>query len=311
MSPFEVGLAHDQWCGRVTDGALLASTGARYSQVFDSFCRYAEAIGVRSLEQVTPSLCQRFLGAPLRGDRRPSTATSRLRLTVLRSAFDALVSRGVIETNPTTDLAVPHVVRPRVPCPLTPFEVRRLLLAGRSAPDDSLRPAACALALLGAAHGEIALSSAADFQPSTESIQLGEGAASRLLDVPPMLTPLLTRRLVDLRRASRSRKEDWDPAQVSLALNRSASSYPVNSVAPTVSENLARAIRHAGVSRAGVGPRSLREYAANAALATTGRIEAVARQLGLSSFDTAARLIDPAWQGQWGEAVRNGSGCVG
>jgi len=125
------------------------------------------------------------------------------------------------------------------------------------------------------------------------------------------MTPFLTRRLAHLRRTSRAKKLDWDPALVPLVLNRSADSYPVNSVAPTVSENLARALRHAGVSRAGVGPRSLREYAANATLATTGRIEAVAQQLGLSSYDAAARLIDPAWQKHWGEALGDGVGCVG
>ncbi len=57
-------------------------------------------------------------------------------------------------------------------------------------------------------------------------------------------------------------------------------------------------------SIAGVQPKSVREYAANAVYATTQRIEAVAEHLGLTSYDTAARLIDRAWQERWGETLR-------
>jgi hypothetical protein len=49
---------------------------------------------------------------------------------------------------------------------------------------------------------------------------------------------------------------------------------------------------HQRPARAGVHPRSVREYAANAVYATTLRIEAATEQLSLTSFDTAARLID-------------------
>ena len=48
-----------------------------------------------------------------------------------------------------------------------------------------------------------------------------------------------------------------------------------------MSDNLGRALRHAGIHRAGVQPKSVREYAANAVYATTQRIEAVAEQLGI------------------------------
>lgn len=68
-------------------------------------------------------------------------------------------------------------------------------------------------------------------------------------------------------------------------------SYPLNSVAPTVSNNLGLALRHARIRRAGVQPKSVREYAANAVYAKTERIEAVAEQLGVPSYDTTARLI--------------------
>lgn len=94
-------------------------------------------------------------------------------------------------------------------------------------------------------------------------------------------------------------------------MSRPAVSYPVNAVAPTVNQNLARALRHAGIHRPGVRPKSVREYAANDVYARTQRIEAVAEQLGLASFDTAAGLIDRAWQQRWGGVVGAGAGDAG
>jgi len=78
-----------------------------------------------------------------------------------------------------------------------------------------------------------------------------------------------------------------------------------------VSDNLGRALRYAGISRSGVRPKSVREYAANTVYAKTQRIEAVAEQLGLSSYDTAARLIDRSWQEMWGQTIRAGVGDDG
>ncbi len=78
-----------------------------------------------------------------------------------------------------------------------------------------------------------------------------------------------------------------------------------------MSANLSRALRLAGIHRAGAQPKSVREYAANAVYATTQRIEAVSEQLGVPSYDSAARLIDPAWQERWGETVRAGGGDDG
>ena len=74
-----------------------------------------------------------------------------------------------------------------------------------------------------------------------------------------------------------------------------------------MSNNLGLAIRHAGIHRAGVRPKSVREYAANAIYARSQRIESVAEQLGMISLDTAARMIVSAWQDRWGDTLRAGS----
>ncbi len=291
--------------------ALRPSSSARYGQVFDAFCRYAEANGVGSPRGVTADLCRRFIDAPLRGDRGPCTATSRLRLTVLRSAFEVMVSSGDVTANPTIAFRVRHKTPLRVVAALTPAETARVAVAIRVAPCSAPWPSPCALALLGAAHAEIAAAVVADLDGDAALLKLGLGVASRTVPVPSHLGDVLARRVADRRENWRRRREHWDPTMVPLALARSVDSYPLNSVAPTVSQNLARALRHAGIHRPEVRPKSLREYAANAVYARTLRIEAVAEQLGIASFDSAARLIDRTWQQRWGEVIRAGDGDDG
>lgn len=259
---------------------------------------------------MTTALCRRFIEAPLRSGHPPCPATSRLRLTVLRSAFEALVSAGIVGANPTDGLRVRHESRSRVPTPLIPSEAARIVVASRVDPCAVSWPATSILALLGAAHAEIAAVVVADLDDGGR-LRLGEGVASRSVPVHPHLRAVLARRAAAQRETWRRRREPWDSAIVPLVLGRPAGSYPVNSVAPTVSQNLERALRHAGINRAGVRPKSVREYAANAVYARTQRIEAVAEQLGLSSYDTAARLLDRGWQQRWGDAVRAEAGDDG
>ena len=103
----------------------------------------------------------------------------------------------------------------------------------------------------------------------------------------------------------------WDPLVVPLAMHRPLLDYPPNSIAPTVSTNLSRALQRAGVTRAGVRPRSVREFAANRTYALTGRVEDVAQLLGLPSLDTAAGFLDHSWQDRWGPIVRSDAGLDG
>lgn len=294
----------EHWLAGTARGLLRPGSAARYGQVFGAFCRYAETSGVGSPEAVSTVLCRRFIDAPLRGGVAPCSATSRLRLTVLRSAFTIMASAGAVSQNPTLDLKVRHTPGPRAPNPLTLPEATRVILAGRASPQDSLRPATTALALLGATHAEIARAVVDDLDEDAATLRLGGDGDSRRVHVPSALGALLAFRTADQRCAWRRRGWAWEPAEVPLALTRPVSNYPINSVAPTVSENLGRALRYAGVNRSGVRPKSVREYAANAVYARTQRIEAVAVHLGMSSLDTAARLIHPAWQERWGAAVR-------
>ena len=71
-----------------------------------------------------------------------------------------------------------------------------------------------------------------------------------------------------------------------------------------VASSLRRALDAAQITRLGVSPVSIVQYAANAEYALTGRVETVADLLGRRSLDSARRLIDPDWQLAWAPQVR-------
>lgn len=303
MSAWRLGIkvADERWTRRVQQGTMAAGTAARYMRVFEAFCRYAVASGVTDPCGATAGLCHRFAAAPTRGNRSPTGSTAGVRLAAIRDAFDGLAEAGLVSENPTRSLRIDRLPSAALPCPLTPAEAQRLFAAGRFFSTDTLRPACAALALAGATHREIARAVAADVDPTTSRLRLGSGNGSeRSIDLEGAATAALTARVSALRREWRRRKQPWVPGLVPLAMHRPVDAYRVDSVAPTVSMNLSRALKGAGITRVGVRPRSCREYAANAVYARTGRVEDVAQRLGIVSLDAAYRLLDEGWQRRWG-----------
>jgi hypothetical protein len=171
-------------------------------------------------------------------------------------------------------------------------------------PNDTLRPATVELALAGLNHGEIARSVVADLHRVSRCVQIPGTRASRVVEVEQSALQVLIRRVEAQRRAVRRSGQPWEPDVVPIALTRPIDTYPLESVAPSISSNLSRALTAAGVYRPGVRPRSLREYAANRVYALTGRTEDVASHLGIPSLDSARELIDNDWQHCFGDEVR-------
>jgi site-specific recombinase XerD len=203
----------EHWTTAAAQARLRSSSAARYGQVFSAFSRFAEASGVVDPESVTTALCRRFIAAPLRGGSPPHTSTRRLRLTVVRSAFQVLALTGVVGADPTAGLCVVHRTAKRVSAPLTPPEATRLVLAGGVSPRDTLRPATTALALLGAAHSEIAGCMVAAFCEADGTVTLGAGQSARVVATPPHLVEVFRRRLAYQRAAWRRRGQAWEPGE--------------------------------------------------------------------------------------------------
>ncbi len=281
---------------------MMLSSAARYTRVFDAFEKYAIAAGVHEARQATAQLCVRFATAATRCGYAPAGSTAAVRLAAVRDAFEGMLGAGLISENPALDIHVTReqsVVHTR---PLTPEEAQRLLIAGRLFSSDTLRPACVALALAGATHVEVARTVVADADLEAELVRLGCGTRfERTVDLDVVANAALTARVSSLRREWRRRKRSWEPESIPLAMHRPVSAYRADVVAPTVSMNLSRAMKAAGVTRKGVRPRSCREYAANDVYARTGRVEDVAQRLGIVSLDAAHRLLDSEWQRQWGQ----------
>lgn len=308
---FSVSEAQDRWTSRVQRGDMSPSTASRYARVFEAFARYAVASGVTHPGAATAELCLRFATAPTRSDRSSTGSTGRVRLAAVRDAFECLVEAGVISENPSSTARIARLSTAALPCPLTPAEAQRLLATGRLFSTDTLRPACGALALAGATHQEIARAVVTDLA-ATSRVLLGCGAgAKRSIQLEVAATAALSARVRALRREWRRWKEPWVPESVPLAMHRPVSAYRPESVAPTVSMNLSRALGRSGVTRPGVRPRSCREYAANAVYARTGRVEDVAEHLGIVSLDAAYRLLDWQWQQAWGRVGKGLSVCGG
>lgn len=293
-------VVHSRWKARVDSSEMTAGTAARYVRVFAAFQRFVRAHGLSNLNAVDSALCEAFVYATRPGGHRPAVATARFRLTVIRDALAALGSTDDKFGDPTAGLRVHQVAQKRAVNPLTPGEVARLRTSGRLSPRDHLRPAAVELALVGGSHVELAAAVVADVDLRAGVVKLG----SRPTIVDAFATTTLAGRVAACRRAARRGRRPWDPAITALALARPLSTYPATSVAPSISSSLGRAMASAGLSRPGIRPASLREYAANRQYAVTGRVESVAEQLGLDSLDVARGYVDEDWQLRYGDEVR-------
>jgi integrase len=284
---------------------MAPATAQRYGRVFASFARYAQARGLTNLGLIDSSLCNDFVQAPLPRHGVPSQSTARFRLTVVRDAMLGLRALGLLHSDPTHALRVAQAPTAPQPVPLTPLEVRRIRAVGRLTPRDTLRPTAVELALSGASHAEIARAVVADVDLPGRSLQLGtQSCHARTCEIDELGATVLGSRVDAQRRRSRRKHLPWDPFTTPLALTRPLHAYRAESIAPTVSSSLSRAMSGAGLDREGLRPRSLREFAANRAYALTQRAEHVAHILGVTSLDAAMGFIDSGWQLTWGHEVR-------
>lgn len=289
------------WQDRVASGGMTPGTASRYGRVFESYVRFLHACGT-CLREVDGRLCRAFVHAPAVGGDRPAESTSRFRLTVVRDAYHGLIEAGLAVNDPTTGLRIAQGPQQRFRAPLSPTEAARLRAAGRLSPRDHLRPAVVELALCGGSHAEISRVVIADLDLEEATLRLG----NRSVALDPFAVSTMRARLAACRRDARRQRMPWDPTTVSVALKRPLASYPATSVAPSISSSLSRAMTSAGLTRPGLRPASIREYAANRCYALEGRVEGVAALLGLASLDVAKGYIDASWQEEFGEEVRAG-----
>ena len=136
--------------GKVADG-LRPSTAHSYRQHIDDYLRpHLGAVRLRDLRPTHVEAMLRAIAAP-RGDRRPLSAASVRRVhATLRSALASAKRRRLITYNPSADLDLPKVTRPKVR-PWEPDELGAFLDA---AAGDVFGPLFEVMAMTGLRRGE-------------------------------------------------------------------------------------------------------------------------------------------------------------
>jgi len=251
-------------------------------QRFASFCD--QGFGIADLSGVTPAVAAEFVRAPGPDGAAPSVSLRHLRRLSIRLLFRVARSSGHLLGDPTLDLRLP----PRSSLSTRPLADEEVLVCRGAAQwslEDTRRSAAWALAEATCRTAELPFITVADVEVERSRVWIhgGARAAERwgCLDV-------------------------WGVEQIGRRL-------------AVVGEEPAVAIVYAGgdpagagqvagctaiqevLVRAGLGDEpdvrasSVAAWAGRRILAETGRIDVVARRLGLRSLDRAARIIAWDW----------------
>jgi integrase/recombinase XerC len=266
---------------------LSEQSEPRVFGLFERFSRFVDqAFGVTSLRDVSVDHVEAFVRASNGSTSAPpSAATMRLRRSTLRLLFRTAREIGLLEGDPTVDLALPPRTN-NAPRPLNDDEVdecRRVCLHDLTSTRLSVAWA------------------------------LGE-ATARTSEIPhiTLADVDLERRRIWTHGSSKTDARwgeltDWGTTQVARHLKAAGALTDSTAIAYVGSGNVesrrsfsSQAVRET-MQRAGltsdpsVKPASLAAWAGRRVLSDTGRIERVALALGVHSLDAAARAIGWNW----------------
>ncbi|MCW2748892.1 MAG: hypothetical protein JWR83_2 [Aeromicrobium sp.] len=250
---------------------------------FERFCR--RGFDVTELALVTPAVAYSYIGAPTADGGRPTHSVQRARRSALRLLFRAGRQLGLVDGDPTLDVALPSLSTGRAR-PLTDEEI----VDCRAASAWSLgatRPAATwALAEATCRSGEIPRLTVGDvdLDASTVRITGGGRCEPRTAQLNPWALEQVRRRIAVV---------GSDPTRPLVYEGSDARLGGLVSANSTITQILERA----GLSHEpDVRPSSVVAWGGAKVLETTGRIDKVAEALGLRSLDGAATFIGWDWQ---------------
>lgn len=216
--------------------------------------------------------------------RDPSPSTARNR----RWALGFLGQAASLLDIPAIPLMAHHPAPPRSPShprALTDREMHLCRLASAQSLFDTRRPSLVALAEASAWPSEMATLRPDDLDlvGGTITIRRTRDAAPRTNTLTPWGAKALCRRLdhVDVQRSS--------------LLVMSRADVSKHAATASISGDLTRILRRAGIASVDVGPSSIRAWGASAVFRGSGSIIEVARWLGTPSLDTAATTIGWDW----------------
>jgi integrase/recombinase XerC len=265
---------------------LASESKPRVLSLVSRFGEFLErGFGLRSLAQVAPVHVDPFIRAPSASGVLPSVATMPLRRSTLRLLFRSARELGIVDGDPTIDVKLP----PRTDeaaRPLTDDEVESCRRASLEDLTSTRLPVPWALGEATARTAEIPHLRRSDLDVARDRVWI-HGSSN-----------------TDARWGQLT---EWGAGQVARQLDRYAGhdedwllAYPGSGNQESRRSHSAQTIRET-LQRAGlfddpqVRPGSLAAWAGVRVLQTTGRIDAVARTLGMRSLDGAARAINWDW----------------
>ena len=257
--------------------------GHRMVVLIDRLVVFAEASGCPALHSFDRQAVESFVDALDAGGELPSLELRHRRRCAIRLLFRAARARGLWEGDPTLELVLP----PRSPLRTRPLTGDEMALCRASAAwslTATRRAAAVALAEATARSGEAALVIADDVDLALARVWLhgGRNTLPRWGLLSEWGALQLGRRLEALGSSDSPLlyrgTGDADTAQVSACIA------------------LTDVLRRAGLAdEPDVRPASIVGWAGRQILDETGRIDEVARRLGMRSLDRTARFIDWTW----------------
>ena len=262
------------------------SQALRVSRILERFVSFAHAgFGVEDADLVTVEIAVAFVRSALPDGSDPSASLLHLRRSALRLLFRSLRESGVAAGDPTLDLVLP----PRSPLATRPLAGDEVVLCRGHALwslSDLRRAAAWALAEATCRSVEIAQIRISDFDLEAGRVWIhgGRTTAPRWGCLTAWGVGQLKRRIESL---------PADPAtRVVYGGSGDAGTGQV-SASVAIGDVLTRA----GLAgEPDVRPASIAAWAGRRVLAETGRIDEVARRLGMASLDRTARFIAFDWQ---------------
>jgi integrase len=264
---------------------VSAAQAERVATILRGFARFCQH-GHRATEltQVSPAIATAFVRAPSTDGTAPSLSLVHLRRSALRLLFRSARHLGQAVGDPTLDLHLP----PRdqlVTRPLTDDEVSLCRAAATWSLNDRRRAAAWALAEATCRSVEVGQVTRADvdLEGCRVWIHGGQTTSDRWGHLTDWGGAQLARRLASI------------PGNDDQAVVYEGSDGPATgqvSACIAVRDVLVRA----GLGKEpGVRPASVAGWAGRRILDETGRIDEVARRLGMAGLDRAARFIDWSW----------------
>lgn len=246
------------------------------------------AYGIERLEKVTATHVEAFVrSSTIRDGAEPSIATMRLRRSTVRLFFRTARDLGLGAGDPTLDVVLPSRTN-RAARPLSDNEIERCRRASLHDLKSTRLSVPWALGEATARTAEIPCLTVSDLDLANGWVWIhgSHNTKARWGILTSWGLTQLARRVSDLGRKP-------DPT---VQLARSASGNAESRRAYS-SQALRETLTRAGLAdKAGVRPASLAAWAGVQILTRTGRIDAVARALGLRSLDAAARAIDWNWR---------------